>query len=79
MTFELQTKVKRLFYLLLPLAFIIISVPWFFSKTSEKMILGLPHWVGFSLLGAACFALLMAVLIGFGWELSAGKHDDDSR
>ena len=43
------------------------------------MILGLPHWVAFSLLGAACFALLMAVLIGSGWELSAGKHDDDSR
>jgi len=79
LTFELQLKVKRLFYLLLPLAFIIISVPWFFSKTSEKMILGLPHWVAFSLLGAACFALLMAVLIGFCWELSAGKHDDDSR
>ena len=43
------------------------------------MILGLPHWVAFSLMGAACFALLMAILIGFGWELSAGKHDDDSR
>lgn len=79
MTFELQSKVKRLFYILLPLAFIIISVPWFFSKTSENMILGLPHWVAFSLLGAACFALLMAILIGIGWELSAGKHDDDSR
>ena len=70
---------KRLFFLLLPLVFIIISVPWFFSKTSENMILGLPYWVAFSLLGAACFALLMAILIGFGWELSAGKHDDDSR
>jgi len=79
LTFELQSKVKRLFYILLPLAFIIISVPWFFSKTSENMILGLPHWVAFSLLGAACFALLMAILIGIGWELSAGKHDDDSR
>jgi len=79
LTFELRSKVKRLFYLLLPLAFIIISVPWFFSKTSESMILGLPNWVAFSLLGAACFALLMALLIGFGWELSAGKHDDDSR
>ena len=43
------------------------------------MILGLPHWVAFSLLGAACFALLMAFLIGFGWELSAGKQDDDPR
>ena len=79
MTFELQSKVKRLSYLLLPLAFIIISIPWFFSKTSENMILGLPHWVAFSLLGAACFALLMAILIGFGWELSAGKQDDDPR
>ena len=79
MTFELQSKVKRLFYILLPLHLILISVPWFFSKTSENMILGLPHWVAFSLLGAACFALLMAILIGFGWELSAGKYDDDSR
>ena len=61
------------------MAFIIISDPWLFSKNSESMILGLPNWVAFSLLGAAYFALLMAILIGFGWDLSAGKHDDDSR
>ena len=44
---------KRLFYLLLPLIFLTISVPWFFVDSSDKKILGFPHWVAFSILGAS--------------------------
>ena len=69
---------KRLFYLLLPLIFLTISVPWFFVDTSDKKILGFPHWVAFSILGAFCFAVLMATLIGFFWEVSARENDDES-
>jgi hypothetical protein len=68
---------KRLFYLLLPLAFLTFSVPWFYENHSSEMRFGFPQWVIFSLVGAIGFALLMNVLIGFFWEASAGKNDED--
>ena len=68
---------KRLFYLLLPIVFLIISVPWAFVKETEKTLFGMPDWVIYSLVSAASFATLMALLIGFCWNISAGKGDDD--
>ena len=53
-------------------------MPWFFVDSSDKKILGFPHWVAFSILGAFCFAVLMATLIGFFWEVSARENDDES-
>ena len=68
---------KRLFYLLLPIVFLVISVPWGFVKNSGKVLFGLPDWVIYSLIGSASFATLMAFLIGFCWNISAGENNDN--
>ena len=68
---------KRLFYLLLPIVFLIVSVPWAFVNETEKTLFGMPDWVIYSLVSAASFATLMALLIGFCWNISAGESDDD--
>ncbi|MAB59317.1 MAG: hypothetical protein CMO46_02095 [Verrucomicrobiales bacterium] len=68
---------KRVFYLLLPIVFLVISVPWFFVKNNENRLFGMPDWVIYSLIGAASFAILMTILIGFFWNISSGESDDD--
>jgi energy-coupling factor transporter transmembrane protein EcfT len=68
---------KRVFYLLLPIVFLVISVPWFFVNKNEKTLFGMPDWVIYSLIAAASFAILMTILIGFFWNISSGESDDD--
>tara|TARA_A100000164_G_C21508667_1_gene585924 strand:+ start:445 stop:612 length:168 start_codon:yes stop_codon:yes gene_type:complete len=52
-------------------------VPWAFVNDTEKTLFGMPDWVIYSLVSAASFATLMALLIGFCWNISAGESDDD--
>ncbi|MCH2061894.1 MAG: hypothetical protein MK183_14820 [Verrucomicrobiales bacterium] len=68
---------SRLLILLLPVFGLVFSVPWFFSGDSGERFLGFPSWVVYALLAAAAYALVVAVLIGRFWDVSAGSQEDD--
>ena len=72
--------VKRLLVLLLPIIFLFLAVPWYFVESSTDRLFGMPFWFIYSLGGSLSLAVLMAVLIGRYWEVSARSEDnDDSR
>lgn len=68
---------SRLLILILPVIGLAFSVPWFFNEDSGERFLGLPSWVGYALLGASGYALLVAFLIGRFWDVSAGHQEED--
>ncbi|MCP4846681.1 MAG: hypothetical protein GY899_01890 [Verrucomicrobiaceae bacterium] len=63
--------------LLLPVFGLAFAVPWFFTGDSGVRFLGLPSWVVYALSAAALYALLVAVLIGCCWNVSAGTEEDN--
>ena len=71
---------KRLLVLLSPIVFLLLTVPWCFVEPSSDRLFGMPSWFIFAMGGSIIFAVLMAVLIGRYWEVSARSEDnDDSR
>ena len=75
--FRFSVLVPRLFILLLPLAVLVLAVPWPFVEDSGRRVFGLPVWAAYSIGAAAVFAAVVAFLIGRYWDLSAGADDDD--
>lgn len=75
--FRFVWKVSRLLILILPVIGLVFSVPWFFHGDSGERFLGLPSWVVYALLAAAGYALMVAVLIGCCWNVSAGTEEND--
>ncbi|HIL55465.1 MAG TPA: hypothetical protein EYG40_10575 [Verrucomicrobia bacterium] len=72
--------VKRLLVLLLPIVFLFLAVPWYFVESSTDRLFGMPSWFIYAIACSISFAVLMAVLIGRYWEVSARSEDnDDSR
>ena len=72
--------VKRLLVLLSPIVFLFLAVPWYFVESSTDRLFGMPFWFIYSMGGSISLAVLMAVLIGRYWEVSARSEDnDDSR
>lgn len=74
---RLVCQVPRLLVLVLPVFCLVFSVPWFFTGDSGVRFLGLPSWVVYALCAAAVYALVVAVLIGCCWNVSAGAEEDD--
>ena len=68
---------KRLLILVLPIIFLFLSVPWYFVEYSSARLFGLPFWFIYAIAGSISFAVLMAVLIGRYWEVSARPEDND--
>jgi uncharacterized membrane protein len=69
--------VKRLLVLLSPLVFLFLAVPWCFVEPSSVRLFGIPFWFIYAIAGSISFAILMAVLIGCYWEISARSEEDD--
>ena len=69
---------RRLFVLFLPLIILGLSVPWPFIERSDDRLFGMPFWVVYSIANAFAFAIIIAVLIGLCWEVSAGSEDDEN-
>jgi hypothetical protein len=74
---RLVCQVPRLLVLVLPVFCLVFSVPWFFTGDTGERFLGFPSWVVYALAVAAVYAVVVAVLIGFCWDVSAGPEDDD--
>lgn len=70
-------QVPRLLILVLPILGLGFSVPWLFTGDSGERFLGFPLWVVYALAAAAVYALVVAVLIGCCWDVSAGPKEDD--
>ena len=68
---------KRLLILVLPIIFLFLAVPWYFVEPSPGRLFGLPFWFIYAIAGSVSFAILMAVLIGRYWEVSARSEDND--
>jgi|TARA_B100001250_G_scaffold298984_1_gene260582 hypothetical protein len=71
--------VKRLLVLLSPLVFLFLAVPWYFVEPSSARLFGIPFWFIYAIAGSISFAILMAVLIGCYWEISARPEDNDDQ
>jgi hypothetical protein len=71
-------QVSRLLILVLPIFGLVFSVPWFFTGDAGERFFGFPSWVVYALLAAAVYAVVVAVLIGFCWDVSAGPEEDDA-
>jgi len=69
--------VRRFIILVLPILGLVGSVPWLFTGDSGERFLGFPSWVVYALAAAAVYALVVAVLIGCCWDVSAGTEEDD--
>jgi hypothetical protein len=63
--------------LVLPIVGLVFSAPWFFTGDSGERFLGFPSWVVYALFAAAAYAVVVAVLIGCCWDVSAGTEEDD--
>lgn len=70
---------KRLLVLLSPIVFLLLTVPWCFVEPSSDRLFGMPIWFIYAIAGSISFAILMAVLIGFYWEVSARSEDNDDQ
>jgi|TARA_B110000438_G_C15638452_1_gene574189 hypothetical protein len=71
--------VKRLLVLLSPIVFLFLAVPWYFVEPSSDRLYGMPLWFIYAIAGSISFAVLMAVLIGRYWEVSARSEDNDDQ
>jgi len=68
--------VRRLFIFSLPLIGLAVTVPWGFSRDGGQGPFGLPGWAVYSLAAGLGYAVLVAILFGRCWELSAGGDDE---
>lgn len=75
---------RRALILLLPPSALALSVPWWWSAGGGAgRVLGFPAWGAYAIAAAVGYAVLVAVLVGRYWDLSAcgdgrdGDHDDD--
>jgi len=62
-------------YLLIAIM-LLLTVPWWFSASTEGRVFGMPVWAAYSLGMSVLFAVVMAALLSRFWNLSAGRDDD---
>ncbi len=55
---------------------LILTVPWWFTESSDSQIMGMPVWAAYSLGMSVIFALVVALLLKCFWRLSAGEDSD---
>jgi len=53
-------------------------VPWFFTDFDGKIILGLPAWALYSFSMTVLYAVIITILIGRYWSVSAGESESDN-
>ena len=55
-----------------------LTVPWFFTPGStDPGLFGLPIWVTYALFASLLYAILIACILHFGWNLSAGDNESN--
>lgn len=54
-----------------------MTVPWFFTDFNGAIILGFPAWALYSICMTVLYAVIIAVLIGRYWSVSAGDDDTE--
>lgn len=57
---------------LLPTAVLVLSVPWFFVG-EPRMILGIPAWAFYGIVGTVVYATTVAVCLGLFWGGDGGR------
>jgi len=56
---------------------LVLTVPWFFTNFDNKMVWGFPLWALYSISMSVLYAMLIAILIGRYWDISAGKDENE--
>jgi len=52
-------------------------VPWFFTDFDSRMILGFPLWALYSISTTFIYAVIIAVMLGRYWDISAGNDESE--
>ncbi len=68
-------KLLKLF--IIPVAILVASVPWLFTRASDTVILGFPAWAFYSLVVTQIYAIVIAVFLKRYWQLSADEKEKE--
>ena len=64
----------------IPVLILIASVPWFFTGTGGRAVMGFPPWAFYSLLISVLYAVVVAAFLKYYWAMSAEdaeSNDED--
>ena len=59
---------KRSTTILISVLVLILTVPWFFTHDSDKIVFGFPSWAFYSIAMTFGYAVLLVILIGVSWN-----------
>ena len=65
----------RLYTLMLVL--LLLTIPWFFSGPTSRVIAGFPSWALYTFLATLTFAIIISYILGKYWNLSARELEED--
>jgi len=65
----------RLYILMLVL--ILLTIPWFFSGITSRIIVGFPSWALYTFIATLIFAIITSYILGKYWNLSARELEEE--
>ncbi|MCP5002847.1 MAG: hypothetical protein GY941_02705 [Planctomycetes bacterium] len=69
---------NRLKLYILSTVSLLSTVPWFFFKTTDTQILGLPCWAFYSVCMTIVYAFVIALIFYRYWDILAGSEEDET-